>query len=106
MGERIGRGQRRYENQDYEDSPYAAPLALRAVRASVVRRRNPVTAAADTVIARINEQIEGRGRDKAAPTPPAEGKGLSTEELTEEVQPLPRRKLGGAAIEAAQDKAA
>ncbi len=105
MGEQIDRGRRHYENRSYEDSPYAAPLALRAIRASVVRRRNPVAQRADTVIARINDLVDGRGRDKAAPAPPDDIE-RRVEEPAEEMLTPPQRKLAGAAIEAVQDEAA
>ncbi|HKX24490.1 MAG TPA: hypothetical protein VJM46_04580 [Candidatus Saccharimonadales bacterium] len=106
MGERIGRGQRHYENRAYEDSPYAAPLALRAVRASVVRRRNPVATAAGTLVDRIDDLIDGRGRDKAAPRPPDDIERRVEEPISDETLTLPRRKLGGTAIESLQDEAA
>lgn len=105
MGERARRYERHYDNQGYDDTPFAAPLALRAIRGSVVRRRNPVATAADTVIARINDLVDGRGRDKAAPTPPGDIE-RTVEEPIEDIPELPRRKLGGKALEAAQGEAA
>jgi hypothetical protein len=107
VGERVSvRDERHYDNRNYEEVPYAAPLALRAVRGSVVRRRNPVVETTDALVDRINKELDGNGRAMAAPAPP-EALERPVEDPPEELHALPRRrKLAGVAIEAATDEAA
>lgn len=106
MGERASvRDERHYDNRSYDEVPYAAPLALRAVRARI-HRRNPIIETTDALVARISTELDANSRAMAAPAPP-EALERPAEDPPEELHSLPRRrKLASAAIEAAADEAA
>lgn len=67
MGERAGQFRGAERRRDEEPSGIVEPLALRAVRASVTRRRALVSST-DRLVANINAQVNGR--DRKAPAPP------------------------------------
>jgi hypothetical protein len=67
VGERAGYFHAERKRGSEEPSGIIEPLALRAVRASVIRRRALISST-DHLVANINAQVDGR--DRKAPTPP------------------------------------
>ncbi len=93
------RGERAEEPQE---SFGIEPLTLRAVRASVTRRKR-ILSSADQMVATINAQIEGFGHGRNAATPPdapAPHRAEHEPEAEEAISPrTPReRKLANAAL--------
>jgi hypothetical protein len=94
------RSGRLYSNEAYADNAAAAPLALRAVRGSVVRRAK-LRNAVDTTLDNINKVLdeEGKGPHRI-PTPPADAPRPHEAELEVEdpAATNPKQRLGSVAI--------